>query len=59
MVKDSHSGEVIAQAHITIDGIPTETLTSDNGYFWRILLPGTYFVTASSEGYHSLTKVIF
>ena len=58
IVKDSHSGEVIPEASVTIDGIPTETFTSQSGYFWRILLPGTYFVTASSEGYHPLTKVI-
>jgi len=59
IVKDSHSGEVIVHARITIDGIPTVTVTTDSGYFWRVLLPGTYFVQASLEGYHSMTKVLY
>lgn len=31
---------------------------SENGDYYRLLLPGTYQVTASSEGFHALTHTV-
>ena len=44
-----HSGRPFIGARVRVEGIDKETITSDRGEFWRLLLPGTYIVTASTK----------
>ncbi|XP_077492862.1 uncharacterized protein LOC144103983 [Amblyomma americanum] len=49
-VKDDR-GTLVNHALLTIRGRPVGFWSSDQGEFWRILLPGDYMVVASAPGY--------
>lgn len=62
-VRDA-SGGVIPLARITVrntsTNVPSETLTSSDGYFrFPLLQVGTYRLTAEAEGFKALTKPDF
>ncbi|XP_013414480.1 carboxypeptidase D [Lingula anatina] len=54
----SHTGYPIEQAVIDIEGSPTQAITNKNGAYWKMLLPGTYTVKVTAEGFVSQTKVV-
>ena len=50
-VTDSASGEGITGATISVDGIAKDVTTAAYGAYWRLLVPGSYSVSASKDGY--------
>ena len=57
MVKDAKSGKGIQGAVVDVHGIGHRVRTTSHGYFWRLLVDGTYSVTVSAPGYTNQTKV--
>ncbi|KAK8769989.1 hypothetical protein V5799_013547 [Amblyomma americanum] len=66
LVTDSLSGEPIADADVEVTNVtggePTlirhNVLTSENGEYWRLLIPGTYMVRVYREGYVPAQKQV-
>ncbi|XP_065700070.1 carboxypeptidase N catalytic chain isoform X2 [Patagioenas fasciata] len=54
MVSDENNNGV-AGAVISVQGISHDITSGDKGDYFRLLLPGTYTVTASAEGYQPQT----
>ncbi|OCT71750.1 hypothetical protein XELAEV_18034728mg [Xenopus laevis] len=54
MITDEN-GNGIANAVISVSGIAHDVTSGEGGDYFRLLLPGTYEVTASAEGYYSKT----
>ncbi|XP_050440945.1 carboxypeptidase D isoform X3 [Adelges cooleyi] len=50
LVQDENNNP-IPGATITVSGINHSVKTTERGEYWRLLLPGTYTVTASAPGY--------
>ncbi len=55
-VKD-HSGNGIKGAVINVQGITHTVTTANDGDYWRLLVPGTYSVTATAQGYKDSAAV--
>lgn len=56
-------GSALPGARVRIAGIDKEIVTTDRGEYWRLLVPGTYIVTAVSQSEYGLlesepTKVV-
>ncbi|XP_041971447.1 carboxypeptidase D-like isoform X2 [Aricia agestis] len=47
------NGEPVKNAQIMIEGIGHAVKTTHHGYFWRMLLPGQYNITAAAAGYET------
>lgn len=47
---NSHIGHRLSNATITVNDISHTIKTARDGDYWRILVPGTYNITASKEG---------
>ena len=54
----SDDGKPLKRAVITVSGINHMVFTADDGDYWRLLVPGTYNIKASADGYSSVTKDI-
>ncbi|XP_046386124.1 carboxypeptidase D [Ischnura elegans] len=52
LVRDKN-GDSIPQARIIVHGINHDVLTSSRGEYWRLLLPGTYTISAHAWSYLS------
>ena len=49
------NGRPVVGAIVKIDGIEHSVKSATHGDYWRLLLPGTYSITAEADGYHSVT----
>jgi len=60
VISSASTGAIIADAEITVQGREGFTVYSDAefGQYFRILLPGTYQVTAAKSGFSSQTKSV-
>ncbi|XP_023245704.1 carboxypeptidase D [Copidosoma floridanum] len=54
----SSIGGVIKEAKISVEGRNHDVYTSNQGDYWRMLLPGEYNVTASAPNYESQTSSV-
>lgn len=54
----SHIGHGLSNATITVSGIKHAVHTARAGDYWRLLRPGVYNVTASRQGYESVTEEV-
>ena len=49
LVKDE-DGYAVPNATITVDNIDHDVKTTTRGEYWRLLMNGTYYVSASAPG---------
>ncbi|XP_045928993.1 carboxypeptidase D isoform X2 [Micropterus dolomieu] len=54
-VKEAISGAALSNANIVVVGIRHNLTTGNYGDYYRLLLPGTYNITAVAPGYTSVT----
>lgn len=54
----SSSGKRIGKARISVEGVNHDIYASNEGDYWRLLLPGRYNITASAPGYESITESV-
>lgn len=52
LVKDSKTGKPIPNADISILGIDKVMQTNEDGRFWKILLPGKYYLRVRHDNKH-------
>lgn len=52
------NGSALSNATIHIKGIEHDVYSAANGDYWRILLPGEYFVSVSKESYRTAHRTI-
>jgi len=56
-VKD-HKGKVIKGARVSVGDRKHDIKTSDDGDYWRLLVPGTYDVECHAKGFKAISKNI-
>ncbi|CAH0713504.1 unnamed protein product, partial [Brenthis ino] len=54
----SHIGHGLGGAAVSVAGVSHTVRSAPHGDYWRLLVPGTYNVTASKEGYESVTEQV-
>uniref|UniRef100_A0A671KXV9 Carboxypeptidase D-like n=1 Tax=Sinocyclocheilus anshuiensis TaxID=1608454 RepID=A0A671KXV9_9TELE len=58
MVIDSKDGSGIPNATITVDTVNHPITSNTAGDYWRLLVPGKYHLTASLQGYSSVSTFV-
>uniref|UniRef100_A0A673G341 14-3-3 protein epsilon n=1 Tax=Sinocyclocheilus rhinocerous TaxID=307959 RepID=A0A673G341_9TELE len=58
MVIDSKDGSGIPNATITVDTVNHPITSNTAGDYWRLLVPGKYHLTASAQGYSSVSTFV-
>ncbi|KTG40513.1 hypothetical protein cypCar_00002793 [Cyprinus carpio] len=58
MVIDSKDGSGIPNATITVDTVNHPITSNVAGDYWRLLVPGKYHLTASAQGYSSVSTFV-
>ena len=56
VVRDAASRTPIAKAVLSVDGVDHDVLTTTDGEFWRLLLPGRYNLTVRALGFNTLRR---
>ncbi|XP_022120692.2 carboxypeptidase D isoform X1 [Pieris rapae] len=54
----SHIGNALGNVTITVSGIRHNVRTATSGDYYRLLVPGTYNITATKDGYESVTEKV-
>ena len=57
-VKDAETKNTIEGAIITVDDRPHDVRSHSSGDYFRLLLPGTYALTARKDGYKPIQKTV-
>ena len=57
LVKDEE-GSAVSKAIIKVAGIDHDIVATEEGEYWRLLVPGEYQLSASASGYNSVLKNI-
>jgi len=57
IVTDQNS-KPLANATITVRGIHYDVHSTSSGDYWRLLLPGEYFISVSKEGYRTAHRTV-
>ncbi|XP_059487173.1 carboxypeptidase D-like [Neocloeon triangulifer] len=52
------NGQAVLGSYIEVDGIDHVTRVTSNGEYWRLLVPGSYLITAYAPGYQSEPVVV-
>ena len=54
-IRDS-SGKVVGKAKVVVEGIAHNVTSSENGDYWRLLIPGKYNIEVVAKGYVTARK---
>ena len=54
----SNQQKPLKRAAVTVSGINHVVYTADDGDYWRLLLPGKYYIMAAAKGYETETKEV-
>ncbi|XP_026313538.1 carboxypeptidase D isoform X2 [Hyposmocoma kahamanoa] len=54
----SHISRPLAGTTISVEGVHHNVKTAQDGDYWRLLVPGTYNITASKTGYESVSETV-
>uniref|UniRef100_A0A0N8E8A2 Carboxypeptidase D n=1 Tax=Daphnia magna TaxID=35525 RepID=A0A0N8E8A2_9CRUS len=54
LVTDQQTNEAIPRARVTVVGVEYDVKTTNNGEYWRLLLPGNYSLQVSAFGYQDV-----
>lgn len=57
VILDDKSGKALSDVRVKVYGIDHDVFSSSHGDFWRLLLPGSYYVQFSKNGYEPSQKI--
>ena len=57
-VYDAATGQPVAGATLSVKSIDHRVVSTADGAYWRLLAPGTYFLTADAKGFSEISKKV-